>query len=327
MASRYSLAAIATVLLCVTGAFGQGAPVQMGEHETLGTQEQSRPKPAVRIRVSAKVQQTKLTHIVPPVYPPIAVAADVQGTVVLDVVIARDGSVAEATYASGPVVLMHAAIDAVKQWRYERTLLDGQPLEVETTVSLPFVIATGSPSADQLGQSTGSSSQVVAVLPKTVEPSIDPQLKADILRLVVLTKVLDTAQKGVQEMYGSLRPTIIRSLPETPRREQIADDFGQKLAALAASEEFRNSLVAVYAKYFDDEQIKDLIQFYESPVGRRSIAVQNEMSTDLAEAGRELAREHLPAIYKEMCTDYPELQGKAKFCLEGSESPSAPQKQ
>jgi TonB family protein len=327
MASRYSLGAIATVLLCAASAFAQSAPVHTSAHETPGAQEQSDPKPAVRIRMSAKEQQSKLTHFVPPVYPPIAIATNLQGTVVLDVMIARDGSVAEATYVSGPVLLVHAAIAAVKQWRYERTLLNGQPLEVETTVSVSFVIATGRSSAGQPKLSTGSSSRVVVLVPKTVEPSIDPQLKADILRLINLTKVLDNAQKGVQQMYDSLRPTIIRSLPDTPRREQIADEFAQKLEALAASQEFRDRLVAVYAKYFDDKQIKGLIQFYESPVGQHYNAVQIQMSNDLAEVGRELAREHLPAIYKDMCTDYPELQGKAKFCPEVSNSPSVPQKQ
>jgi protein TonB len=75
---------------------------------------------------------------VQPVYPQIAKTAHVQGTVLLHAVISKDGSVQELQYVSGPPLLMKAAMDAVREWRYQPTLLNGEPVEVETTISVIF---------------------------------------------------------------------------------------------------------------------------------------------------------------------------------------------
>jgi protein TonB len=77
---------------------------------------------------------------VQPVYPQIAKTAHVQGTILLHAIIAKDGSVQELTYVSGPPLLMKAAQDAVREWRYQPTLLNGEPVEVETTISVIFTL-------------------------------------------------------------------------------------------------------------------------------------------------------------------------------------------
>lgn len=98
------------------------------------------PKPVERIRVGGNVQAASLIRQVTPVYPPIARTAHIQGTVVLHAIIAKDGTVKELEYISGPPLLMHAAMDAVREWRYKPTLLNTQPVEVETTISVIFNI-------------------------------------------------------------------------------------------------------------------------------------------------------------------------------------------
>ncbi len=100
------------------------------------------PPPAVqhRIRVGGNVQAAKMIHQVQPSYPQIAKTAHVQGTVVLHAVIAKDGSVQELTYLSGPPLLMPAAMEAVRQWKYQPTLLNGEPVEVDTTISVIFTM-------------------------------------------------------------------------------------------------------------------------------------------------------------------------------------------
>jgi TonB family protein len=60
------------------------------------------------------------------------------GTVVLHVVIGKNGAVKGAKYVSGPDNLMNSAVNAVLQWRYEPTLMNGVPVEVDTTVSVVF---------------------------------------------------------------------------------------------------------------------------------------------------------------------------------------------
>ena len=95
---------------------------------------------AARIRVGSLVQESKLVNFVRPEYPPAAKAARVQGKVELEVLIGVDGGVLEATPKSAEGLLVDAAVAAVRQWRYQQTFLNGQPVEVATTVTVNFVL-------------------------------------------------------------------------------------------------------------------------------------------------------------------------------------------
>jgi len=86
------------------------------------------------------VAAAKLVRQVTPLYPPIAKTAHISGTVMLHAVIAKDGTIQELTYVSGPPLLMKNAMDAVHQWRYSPTLLNGEPVEVDTTISVVFTL-------------------------------------------------------------------------------------------------------------------------------------------------------------------------------------------
>lgn len=98
------------------------------------------PKAPERIRVGGNVQQANLIHQVMPVYPEIAKTAHIQGTVILHAIISKDGSVQELQYISGPPLLMRSAMDAVRQWRYRPTLLNGEAVQVDTTISVVFTL-------------------------------------------------------------------------------------------------------------------------------------------------------------------------------------------
>jgi protein TonB len=91
-----------------------------------------------RLRVSPGVIKGLLIHRVEPSYPPLAQQARIQGDVVLTAIIDKDGNVQHLQLVSGHSLLGPAAIEAVKQWRYKPFLLNGQPLEVETTVTVNF---------------------------------------------------------------------------------------------------------------------------------------------------------------------------------------------
>ena len=98
------------------------------------------PPPAApkRITVGGNVQAASLVNKVEPQYPAIAKTAHVSGTVVLHAIIAKDGSVEKLQFVSGPALLMASAMGAVKEWRYRPTMLNGQPVEVDTTVQVVF---------------------------------------------------------------------------------------------------------------------------------------------------------------------------------------------
>ncbi len=77
-----------------------------------------------------------------PAYPPLALARNVQGRVVLQVVIAKDGSIQNIRLVSGPPILASVAVDAVKQWRYKPHYRNGEPVEVERQISIDFTISS-----------------------------------------------------------------------------------------------------------------------------------------------------------------------------------------
>lgn len=93
-----------------------------------------------RIRVGGNVQQASLIRQVQPSYPPLAKAAHVSGTVVLHAIISKDGTIQQLEYVSGPAMLMNSALDAVRQWRYKPTMLNGEPVEVDTQITVVFTL-------------------------------------------------------------------------------------------------------------------------------------------------------------------------------------------
>jgi protein TonB len=81
-----------------------------------------------------------LIRRVQPVYPPLARSARIQGSVVLEALIGRDGTMQNLKLISGHPRLVPAAIDAVSQWRYRPYILNGDPIEVETQIIVNFVL-------------------------------------------------------------------------------------------------------------------------------------------------------------------------------------------
>ena len=102
---------------------------------------QSISVPPGTIRVGGNVQAQKIVSKPVPIYPPLAKQARIQGTVSLAVHIAADGTVKDLQVISGHPLLVEAAIDAVKQWVYQPTLLNGNPVDVLTQVDVNFTLS------------------------------------------------------------------------------------------------------------------------------------------------------------------------------------------
>jgi periplasmic protein TonB len=96
-----------------------------------------------RMRIASRVAEANLIHDVAPTYPPEAGRARIEGTVVLLAVIAKNGTVQDVRVESGLPVLAEAAIDAVKQWRYKPYLLNGEPIEVVSQITINFNLSRG----------------------------------------------------------------------------------------------------------------------------------------------------------------------------------------
>jgi protein TonB len=96
-----------------------------------------------RVRVSSGVVSGLLVRKVPPTYPPLARQARIQGVVVLQAQISKEGNIENLQLISGHPMLAPAAIEAVKQWKYRPYLLNGEPVEVDTQVQVNFTLAGG----------------------------------------------------------------------------------------------------------------------------------------------------------------------------------------
>jgi protein TonB len=94
-----------------------------------------------RIRVSQGVTRGLLIQKIEPIYPPLARQARVQGDVVLKAIVSKEGEIKELELVSGHPMLAPAAIEAVKRWHYRPFLLNGEPIEVETLVTVMFRIS------------------------------------------------------------------------------------------------------------------------------------------------------------------------------------------
>ena len=114
-----------------------------------------------RVNISAGLAVGMLLKKVTPEYPPVARAARIQGTVVLQATISKTGEIADLRVVDGPPLLQSAALDAVKQWQYRPYLLNGEPVEVLTTVNVIFSLGNPQPPA-----SPPSTAQVPASAPQ-----------------------------------------------------------------------------------------------------------------------------------------------------------------
>jgi protein TonB len=127
--------------------FGNGMGAPDGVLNGIGTIDGHGPavsvavaKPAGPVRVSSGVSQGMLIAPIRPVYPMIAKAAGVQGSVVVEAVISRTGTIESLHVVSGPMMLQSAAIDAIRMARYQPYRLNGEPTEVQTTITVNFLM-------------------------------------------------------------------------------------------------------------------------------------------------------------------------------------------
>ncbi len=126
----------------VAGMEGLGGSANgvMGSMFGSGAARRYKAAPPKKVNISAGVAMGMLIQKTQPIYPPIAKAARVSGTVVLQATISKTGTIENLQVVSGPAMLQQAALDAVRTWRYRPYLLNNEPVEVETTVNVIFTL-------------------------------------------------------------------------------------------------------------------------------------------------------------------------------------------
>jgi TonB family protein len=249
-----------------------------------------------RIRISQDVAEAQLINKVAPVYPPAAKLAKVSGTVTLHVVIGADGVVQRTEFISGPQLLLASAMDAVRQWRYKPTLLNGQPVEVDTTVVLVFDL----------------SKEMSTNEPATSE--VNPQFRADVAKLFRLAIYRQSSERDAIPEFVSILVHTAPSFDDLPNKDALLNAYRSKLLSILDSSELTDRISEVYAKYLSDDDIKSLTMFLESPAGQHFRAAELELDNGVAQAAIDLAHDQIPEINKEFCSEHPELRGKTSIC-------------
>jgi len=243
-----------------------------------------------RIKQGGATTAASLINRVTPVYPPLARQTRISGTVRLHAIIAKDGGVQQVEVISGHPLLVQSALDAVRQWKYRPTLLNGEPVEVDTTIDVVYALSTDTPS-------------------KPAGPPIDPQFRADVLELLEVTHARERSAEAGKSMFESMRGQMFRNIQGEELRTKITDAYLGKLLRIFKSEEYGEGIVVAYSKYFNDDDVKDLTKFYQTPVGQKFNNALPQLMTDLMGLGQKMAKDSLPTIFKEMCQEYPEQLG------------------
>jgi TonB family protein len=121
--------------------------------EARALQDSQVPNP---ISVAGQAQTVKLIRQTPPQYPLLAQTAHVSGTVRLHAIVGTDGTIKDLHVLSGPPLLIQSAIDAVRQWQYAPTLVEGKPVEVDTTISVVYTLRLDSTGTESIAPDDGS---------------------------------------------------------------------------------------------------------------------------------------------------------------------------
>ena len=148
---QYAVTLLASFCICALVSF---ALAQSSTSKPPGTQK---PNSNGKIKISTAIECsggcTKKTE---PVYPPLAKAAKISGTVVLEATISKTGIISDLRVISGPALLQQASLDAVKTWRYRPYLLNGVPMETKTAINVVFA----------LGENGAATAKVTATTPR-----------------------------------------------------------------------------------------------------------------------------------------------------------------
>jgi TonB family protein len=183
--------------------------------------------------------------------------------------------------------------------------------------------------ASLAAQSTSSSPQTsvgatTASAPHTVgssEPStIDPSKEADIRRLLDLTGAAKLGMQAMDVTEKNMRPLLSNSFPPGEYREKLIDLFFAKFRSKFGAQQLVDFALPVYDRHFTDEEIKGLIQFYETPLGQKMASAQPELFSETQEAGKKWAGIWARESIFEVLSENPDLAAAYKSAREANKA-------
>ncbi len=250
------------------------------------------------IEVSSGVMAGNRIGGASPVYPAIAKAAHIQGTVVLQALISPEGKVENLHVVSGPPMLQAAAVDAVRTWTYRPYLMggaskiltrngpvtvptQGRPVTVVTQINVIFTLGSATPAAAPSAQAvpdTGATDAVPAAAQD--QPPAHPVTPEQVHEMLQLTGALGM----IKQFADAMMPTIRQEMPPYMPDDVFADFQKSFLGA-----NLEDAITRAYQKHVSTEDAAAAIAFYRTPAGQRILAIQPTLEKELQEQGRQLA--------------------------------------
>lgn len=140
------------------------------------------------------------------------------------------------------------------------------------------------------------------------QQQVDPAKAADIRRLLELTGTKRLMEQMMNTASDQLKSSFAKALPQNERSQKIVESFLQKFHARFNSEMLAEQVIPIYDKHLSAEDIKGLIQFYESPLGQRMVAALPQIARESQSAGYQLGQKVARQVLQEMQEEYPELK-------------------
>ena len=173
--------------------------------------------------------------------------------------------------------------------------------------------ASASPAATQAAPKPPGASTAPAARPSPAadaKPSaIDPSKEADIRKLMDVVGAKSMTTDLMRNMVDNMKPVLSNSLPPGDYRAKLIDLFFDKFLARANVEfpKLEDSAVSVYDKYLSDEDIKGLIQFYQTPLGQKTLTVLPKIVVEMQQNGQKLGQQIGQESMMEVLSEHPDL--------------------
>jgi uncharacterized protein len=164
---------------------------------------------------------------------------------------------------------------------------------------------TRAQSAPATAAKSGQSATAKAGL--AAQSKIDPAKEADIRKLLELVGTKALISQTMDSMSKSIKPLLTNSLPPGEYREKLVDLFFAKFTAKADVERLLDLAVPVYDRNFSQQEIRGLIEFYQTPLGQKAIATLPKVTAELQEQGRKWGEEVGKECMVEVLSEHPEL--------------------
>ena len=138
--------------------------------------------------------------------------------------------------------------------------------------------------------------------------SIDPVKEADIRRLLEITGAKALVVQSMADMSKSIKPALTNSLPPGDYREKLIDLFFEKFLARANTENLLELAMPSYDKSFTHDEIRGLIKFYETPLGKKAVSVMPQLMSEMQEKGRKWGENLGRQCMQEVIAEHPEFE-------------------